>query len=294
MASTKSKSESGKAKGKGGGKIRRPMKRKVRKRYTAEGADKYELYQLAVQSPEADVDFLVETYRQERKKIPHVLREDFCGTALLCSHWVKQGPNYSAIGYDLDPEPIEWGLKHNIEPLGVASDRVQLFVEDCRVEGEKADIRVAHNFSYSLFHKREELLAYFKTVYDSLGEDGMFSMDMYGGPESTDEMEEEREIDEGFTYVWDQYEFWPGTSEFSCKIHFLFPDGSEMRNAFEYEWRVWYMSELKDMLAEVGFSKVQSYFEGDDEDSEEGDGNFEADDRGDNCAAWIAYLVALK
>lgn len=276
-------------------KMKRAVSRKVRKKYTAATADRHELYQLAVQSPEADVEFLVDTYRQLAKRLPRLLREDFCGTALLCSEWVRQGPNYTAHGYDLDPDPLEWGRKHNIEPLGSAADQIQLFLEDCRTPSEhKPDVRVAQNFSYSLFKTREELLAYFRNVHENLADDGIFVMDMYGGPESTDEMEEEREIDEGFTYIWDQHEFFPGTGEFKCKIHFQFEDGTELRNAFEYDWRVWYMPELKDMLREAGFKTVLSYFEGDDEDSEEGDGEFEQDERGENCAAWIAYLVSQK
>ena len=288
---TKSKKDKGGKKQK----VKRAAKRKQRKKFTAETADKYELYQHAVQSPEADIEFLVETYRAERKKIPHFLREDFCGTALLCSHWVKQGPNYKAHGYDLDPEPLNWGREHNLEPLGEKADQITLFEADCRTPAdEKPDIRVAMNFSYSLFKKRAELLDYFRICQESLADDGIFVMDLYGGPDSTEEMEEEREVAEGFTYVWDQDEFWPGTADIVNKIHFQFDDGTEMRDAFVYEWRHWYISELKDVLRDAGFSAVHSYFEGDDEDSDEGDGNFEKDDRGENCPAWISYLVALK
>jgi len=35
-------------------------------RFTAATADKYELYQLSVQSPEEDVEFLVDVYQAER------------------------------------------------------------------------------------------------------------------------------------------------------------------------------------------------------------------------------------
>ena len=296
---TKPKKKDSKPKGKGKGKdskpkkkdskpkVKRAAKRKAKNRYTAEGADRHELYELSVQSPEADVEFIVRAYREIRKKLPRFLREDFCGTALLCSEWVKQGPNYFAHGYDLDPDPVEWGKKRNLEPLGDAADRVTVFLEDCRTPSDDLpDIRVAQNFSYSLFKTRAELLDYFKKAHETLADDGIFVMDMYGGPEATDEMEEEREIDEGFTYIWDQHEFFPGTGEFKCKIHFKFEDGTELRNAFEYDWRCWYMPEVKDLLLEAGFSKVGSYFEG--------DGDFQPNERGDNCAAWIAYLVAEK
>lgn len=295
MSPSGTKSQNQSSKPKPTSKNKGMKKRKVNKKYTAEGADRHELYELSVQSPEADVEFIVRAYREIRKKLPHFMREDFCGTALLCSEWVKQGPKYIAHGYDLDPDPVEWGKKNNLEPLGSAADRVTIFLEDCREPSKDLpDIRVAQNFSYSLFKTRAELLDYFKKAHETLADDGIFVMDMYGGPESTDEMEEEREVDEGFTYIWDQHEFFPGTGEFQCKIHFKFEDGTEYRNAFEYDWRVWGMPEVKDMLAEAGFTNVTSYFEGDDEDSDEGDGDFQPNARGDNCAAWIAYLVAEK
>lgn len=273
-------------------------KKPTRHRYTAANADKYELYQKAVQSPETDVDFLTETYESIVGRAPRHLREDFCGTALICCEWVTRGEDRTAEGYDLDPEPIEWGKQHNwgkVHKKG-AEDRLQIYEEDARAPGRKApDIRVAQNFSYWIFHERAELLAYFRNAHESLAEDGIFVIDLYGGTEGTTAVEEERKIEGGYTYVWDQDEYFPGTGEFFCKIHFRFRDGSELRDAFEYHWRRWGMAELKDLLREAGFSEVQSYFEGDDEDDpEEGNGVFEPDARGENCESWIAYLVSRK
>jgi len=269
-----------------------------RHRYTAATADKYELYQLAVQSPDTDVDFLTETYESINGKQPRHLREDFCGTSLICAEWVTRDPENTAEGYDLDPEPIEWGKEHNfdkVRKLG-REDNVSLYVEDARAPGRKApDVRIAQNFSYWLFRERAELLEYFKLAQASLATDGIFVVDLYGGTEGTEEMFEERKIEGGFTYVWDQDAYYPGTAEFYCNIHFKFRDGSELENAFQYHWRAYGMAELKDLLREAGFSQVESYFEGDDEDDpEEGNGIFEPDERGENCASWIAYLVSRK
>jgi hypothetical protein len=273
-------------------------KKASRHRYTAENADKYELYQKAVQSPETDVDFLTQTYETLVGRPPRHLREDFCGTALICCEWVTRGEDRTAEGYDLDPEPIEWGKQHNwgkVHKKG-AEDRIRIFEEDARAPGRQApDVRIAQNFSYWIFHERAELLEYFRIARESLAEDGIFVIDLYGGTEGTVAVEEERKIEGGFTYVWDQDEYFPGTAEFFCKIHFRFRDGSELRDAFEYAWRKWGMAELKDLLREAGFSDVQSYFEGDDEDDpEEGNGVFEPDPRGENCESWIAYLVSRK
>ncbi len=268
-----------------------------RHRLTAANADKYELYQKAVQSADTDVEFLVETYEKLNGHAPRHLREDFCGTSLICCEWVKLHEENTAEGYDLDPEPIEWGKRNNLSKLkDGAAQRIELYLEDARAEGRKApDVRIAQNFSYWLFMERAELLNYFRIAHASLAEGGIFVIDMYGGTESVVEMLEERKIEGGFTYVWDQDRYYPGTGEFFCNIHFHFRDGSKLENAFSYHWRQWGMPELKDLLKEAGFSSVASYFEGDDEDDpEEGNGVFEADERGENCESWIGYLVSRK
>jgi len=70
----------------------------------ASQADKYTLYQQAVQEPDHEVEFFDRVYRARHKRLPKVLREDFCGTFAVCCEWVKK-PGRVAIGVDLDPEP---------------------------------------------------------------------------------------------------------------------------------------------------------------------------------------------
>lgn len=274
---------------------RRPARRT---KYSAKTADRYELYQLAVQSPENDIEFLATAFKRLRKRTAYSFREDFCGTALLSATWIGQGTKYTAEGFDLDPEPISWGLVHNLEPLGTAAARVTLHLKDVRAPGHRApDIRVAQNFSYSVFKRRGEMLEYFRAAHASLVRDGMFVLDLYGGYEATEEMEESRRIEEGFTYVWDQARYLPGTADYLCHIHFRFRDGTKLRKAFTYDWRYWTLSELRDLLYEAGFARVQSYFEQSDRDDGEGNGEFELDETGascEDCAGWVAYLLALK
>jgi hypothetical protein len=118
-------------------------------------------------------------------------------------------------------------------------------------------------------------------------------IDLHGGPEATEEMQEERRCG-GFTYVWDQVRYWPGTGEYLCYIHFRFPDGTERKRAFTYRWRFWHLTELRDVLLDAGFVAVHAYFEGTAEDGETGNGIFRRGVRGENCDSWLAYLVALK
>ena len=267
---------------------------KARARTTAATADKYDLYQKAVQSPEEDVAFLARVYQSFRGKRALHFREDFCGTGLLSSHWIRQSPRHTAEGFDLDPEPVAWGLAHHFEDLGPAAERYSVHLKDVREPSfVRPDLRVAQNFSYCVFRERAEMLAYLTAAHRDLAKDGIYVLDLHGGPEATEEIEETRRVG-GFTYVWDQAAFWPGTAEYLAHIHFRFRDGTSLERAFTYRWRMWYLTELKDLLREAGFERVQAYFEGTDENGVDGNGIFRKGLRGENCASWIAYLAALK
>ena len=277
---------------------RAPAKKKPRSRYSARTADRYELYQLAVQSPENDIAFLRRVYRRANGRPARHFREDFCGTGLMCATWAGQGKDFTAEGFDLDPEPVAWGNEHNVAPLGAGAERVRLHVADARAPGDRRpDIRVAQNFSYCILKERAALLEYFRLAHASLAEGGIFALDLYGGTESTVEMEEPRKIEGGFTYVWDQAQYLPGSGDYTCHIHFRFRDGTQLRKAFTYHWRYYTMSELKDLLAEAGFTRVSSYFEQTDSEDGSGNGVFVRDDTGAtclDCAGWIAYIIAQR
>ena len=265
-----------------------------RPRYTAATADKYDLYQKSVQSPETDVPFLSRVYRSFRKKKALHFREDFCGTGLLSSHWIRQSKKHTAEGFDIDPDPVAWGMAQHFEELGEDAQRYTVHLKDVREPSHrKPDVRVAQNFSYCCFTTRAELLAYFRAAREDIADDGIFVIDLHGGPEAIEEMEEERKVG-GFTYVWDQDAFWPGTGEYVCHIHFRFPDGTEMKRAFSYRWRMWHLTELRDILMDAGFKKVTAYFEGTDPNGVDGNGVFRKGVRGENCESWIAYLASEK
>ena len=53
--------------------------------------------------------------------------------------------------------------------------------------------------------------------------------------------------------------------------------------------------EVQSFTPRAGRDSIVARIEGTDPDDEdEGDGNFEIDEVGENCQAWIAYLVAAK
>jgi hypothetical protein len=120
----------------------------------------------------------------------------------------------------------------------------------------------------------------------------MLILDVYGGSEAQEELEEPREV-EGFDYVWDQKHYNPVTGDVINHIHFRFPDGTELKSAFVYEWRLWSLPELRELLKEAGFKDVTCYWEGSDEDGD-GNGEWSVTKVGEACEGWVAYLVAEK
>ena len=257
--------------------------------------NKFELYQESVQNAPFEVEFIRHVYKTHRKKEPLKLREDFCGTGLLCAEWVKQVPRGDAVGIDLDGPTLRWGQKQNVDPLGDDASRVRLVKRDVMTSTKfKADVIAALNFSYFVFKKRTRLKQYFQKVHRSLLEGGVLFLDLYGGPQAQVVQEESTEQDEGFDYVWDQDYFNPITCETKCYIHFDLPDGTRIERAFTYDWRLWSIPELEDLLAEVGFKRSFVYWEGTDEETSTGNGEFEISREGDDAESWVAYIVALK
>jgi len=254
-------------------------------------ADLHRLYERSVQNPEADIEFIDKTYRKLRRKSPRVLREDFCGTALMCKTWVEGKRQREAIGVDLDEPTLEWATENNISSLGKKSDRVQLVREDVRtVRTRAADVAVAFNFSYCIFKERPALIDYFANVKANLSASGLFFLDAHGGTELREEICEEQDFDD-FTYVWEQTPVCPIRSEGVRYIHFKFPDGSKIKRAFVYDWRLWSLTELGECLREAGFENVRFYWEGATRDGD-GDGDFQEVGGASEEPSWVAYLVA--
>jgi len=265
----------------------------LRKQKMAELADRHDLYQRSVQDTETEIDFILETWNGLRRRPAELLREDFCGTANTACEWVRRDPSHFAIGIDLDSEVLQWGRQHNVSQLSPEEQhRLELIhgnvLDDFQ---ERSDIVLAMNFSYFLFRTRDELREYFSSVHAGLAKDGIFFMDAYGGYDAPRELEESRECD-GFVYIWDQAEFNPIDSSMTCHIHFEFSDGSRMDKAFSYHWRLWTLPEICEILLEAGFSQADVYWEGTDEETEEGNGEYQPREIGEADAGWVCYVVA--
>ncbi len=262
----------------------------------AEQADIHELYEKSVQNVETEIEFLQATFKSIRTRPAYLFREDFCGTASTSCEWARQGEQFQAIGVDIDASVLEWGRQNRVSRLSSADQaRVRLLEADVMsADTPQVDLLAAFNFSYFIFDTRDKLRAYFEKAYDALKDDGVFFLDMFGGPEAQEETKEKTKYKKhGFTYVWHQAEFHPVTNYIRCHIHFHFRDGSKIKKAFTYEWRLWSAPEIRELLAEAGFARSTVYWEGSDEDGD-GDGEFTPDEKGEADLAWIAYIVAEK
>jgi len=254
---------------------------------------KYDYYERSVQNPDGEVEFMHEEYKRFYGRSPSIFREDFCGTGAMSCSWVKQHTKYEAYGVDLDSEPLKMGEKRHFSKLNKQEQKRMHYLQKnvLTVKTPLADVICAFNFSYFIFKNRKDLLKYFKTVRKSLKKQGVFFLDIFGGPESQKLITDTKKVGD-ITYYWECQHFNPFTHDCTFAIHFKDPKGKKHNNVFTYNWRFWTMPEIRDILIEAGFSKTVAYWEGDDEDGG-GDGIFSPTEDTENCDAWVSYVAAL-
>ena len=265
-------------------------------RLTAKNADRHGLYETSVQHPPTDIAFMDRIFRRRHDgRRPERLREDFCGTGLMAAAWAKSHLRREAIGLDLHQPTMDYGRRKHLLPLGAASQRVRLMHRNV-LDGAGApahfDVVAAFNFSYCGLRRRDDLVRYFRRAAAELRAGGGFFLDIHGGTEVFEEMEESTRH-RGFRYIWDQEPYDPINGTTRRHIHFRFADGSELKRAFSYDWRLWTIPEMREVLMEAGFAEVEVYWEGLDGHGG-GNGVFRRARKADNEAAWIAYVVAWK
>lgn len=260
-------------------------------------ADKHVLYEEAVQQPDAELDFLTRVYKARHGAKPTHIREDFCGTAANCCAWVQRSKDNVAVGIDLDkPTLLKHSERHTKTLSAAERARVELVhanvLSPTLTKREKTQVILALNFSYWIFKERGVMLDYFTKARAALRPGGQFILDFFGGGDVMAEMVDRRRC-AGFTYLWDQAKYDPFTGDYTCHIHFEFRDGTKMRKAFTYHWRVWTLPELRDVLREAGFSRIDLYGEGTTK-SGRGNGVFTKRERHHADRTFIAYIVAER
>ena len=284
------------------GKHGKPKAKKRKKRKPS--PHRHYLYTASVQSVEADLKFFRRIYKKKNGGPFRRLREDFCGTATLACEWVRRGADHEAWGVDLDRKTLDWGLRHYVPRLGKGARRLRLLCRDVtEVTEPEVDVIAALNFSYSVFKTRDGLCEYFKQVRRSLADGGVFILDAWGGTEAMCEDTEKRRIATekafdgtrvpSFTYVWEQARFNPIDHHILCHIHFRLRDGTKVKRAFTYDWRLWTLPEMHELLQDAGFESSAVYVEGWDEEEEDSDGVFRRRVRFENQSGWVAYVVGV-
>ncbi len=266
--------------------------------------DLHYLYEASVQGVETDLDFAARVFKNKRGRKPTDLREDFCGTAALACEWVRRSPKHRAWGIDIDRPTLDWGLEHNVSQLGPKAGPLKLLCADVmKVKTPPPDLVMALNFSYCIFKTREQLRCYFKKAYTTLNADGLFIVDLYGGTEAIEAKLEPRDVEAftaadgtkvpAFEYIWDQAEYNVINHHVVNHIHFKVPGIRKIKKAFTYDWRLWTLPEIQELLIEAGFKSAEVYLHDWDKDGESDD-IYRRRTNYENALGWVAYIVGIK
>ncbi len=266
--------------------------------------DPHALYEAAVQGVEFDLDFFERVWRRLRGGRFARLREDFCGTAQLSCAWALRRPANRAWAVDHDPAVLAWARDQHLARLGRAAGRVTLLERDVRrVTRPRVEVVAALNFSFWVLQRRRELLRYFRAVRRSLGPRGLFFAFAFGGTGAMEALVERQRIPPspgpdggripGFLYVWEQESFNPADHRLVCHIHFKLGDGTWLRRAFSYDWRMWTLPEIREAMLEAGFRSTEVYVEGWNHRRNRPDDSYRRRRRFANQEGWIAVVVGL-
>jgi len=244
------------------------------------------LYEKAVQSPEIEIELFERVYRDRFDREPGSLREDFCGSALLCRHWVESDAERVALGVDLDPSVIARAGDMNRAPLDEdEAERFEIACGDARERSDRTfDVITAGNFSWALFDEAS-LATYLASARDCLEDEGLLALELFGGGDLRRALRHEH-THQGFVYVWEQRRYDAPSRRLSAAIHFRLSDGRELTDAFRYEFVVRSWAETRRALDAAGFAEVVLFIE-------EEAGGFVATTSPPDRPVWGGYAMAF-
>lgn len=279
------------------------------------------------------------------------MREDFCGTALLCAAWCRLSPLNTALGVDLDDAELRYaaervlpGLEGRVRLLHAsvldAPTSMRFFAEPPaeaagdEVEGLEAapqgdwrvapaDLVAAFNCSVCMLHTRAEVESYFVRARALCARPGIFAVDLSGGHSMECSPLTQTTRYHGFDYTFEQEQFDPVTRMIRCHISFKTrPAGVVFRRAFTYNWRLWTLPDMVELMRAAGFARVRIWLrrmrkdgerdsdEDTDEEEEEGEAThsegkssdeyvevnaaMSAEDRARFAKGWQAYVVGVN
>lgn len=275
----------------------KPSLKKSGKSKSKSPFDKYFLYTHSVQGAEHDAELLWKILRTcsdgNLPKNP-TLQEDFCATAMLCYEWAKLGPNHRATGIDLDSAALSWGAEHHADSLSKAQlANVEMIHGDVLDNHNvRSNVICALNFSYFFIKERERLKEYFVASRKALAKNGLLILDAFGGPDYlVSHINQRRNKEEKFNFWWEIETFDAINNQIKCHLHFQRDGESRKNRVFSYDWRLWSIPELTDILHEAGFKNVQYWAEGLTSKGN-GNGKFKPIHSEKDCRTWITYLIA--
>lgn len=247
--------------------------------------DRFDLYELAVTSPVPLARFLKAAHGRK----PRTLCEDFSGTAALSRAWVELDPKHRAIAVDQDPAVI----RALVARLSEACAKSLLPITSSVLRASNpCDILACTNFPICYWHTRPALLKYLKHARARLNPRGIFVADLYGGSDAFQVGKQTvhlRHRGHQIEYTWEQRAADPISCRVKNAIHFRI-GRRVIRNAFEYDWRLWSIPELSEALLETGFRKIEIYDSlGDAMDQ---DGNVMIRPTTELADPYVVYLVA--
>ncbi len=261
---------------------------------------KYELYEASVQDSQAELDLFQRAYTNAFGKKATILREDFCSTFLNSITWVKSKKDRIAYAVDMNPKPLAYGREVHYSKLN--QDQKKRMITFCEnvlsVRTPKADIISISNFSICFLKERDQMLQYFKRCHQSLKSKGAVVFDMLGGEDLPMPEEDSTpfKLPDGTKakYFWEHATYNPINNHATFYIHYQIKGQKKQKRVFSYDWRMWSLPELKDLLIEAGFSEVEMYWEGDEKRGSSGNGIFRKTKKAESCPIWIAYIAGIK
>ena len=166
----------------------------------------------------------------------------------------------------------------------------------------------ALNFSVFEYHSRDALRAYFKSARRSLRKRGVIVFDVFGGPGAMRVSEQRRDvvpskadaitdgepIPSAFGYRWEQRAFDAVSGRIDCRIHFDLDAKTTRASAFRYDWRLWTLPELVELLGEAGFAEPTVWCDTYDEQAGQSDGVYRPMPEMSAREDWVAYVVARR
>ncbi len=280
------------------------------KQASSRSPHKLSLYRRAVQHPPAEADFLHRAYRHYCKSVPLLLREDFAGTCAVAAAWVAMDREHQAMAVESHGPTARRAQRTAERELGEAAGDLHIVEADVlKVDGPKVDITCALNFSTFIYHDRASLKRYFQSARRGLKRNGLLILDAYGGPGAMRVGTQTRRVPgetaaspdrpadaplPGFTYHWEQRSFDPITHRTECRIHFTLEDGTHLRSAFIYRWRLWTPPELTELMLEAGFKKAEVWCDTYDPASATSDGSYRPTPRMPARDDWVAYVIGVR